>query len=175
VNAGVARTPSDYPEDEDDVEEATFEEEDEDFVTPRPHRAEETEDVFDWDGSGPADEPRRPSFRHEGPGELLPASGTPQPILLGSTPAQETTPLLHKAVSFSHDTHADHEHLATAPPKARRVSEGSIRKPKYEYSGKSTFGQTVSSHYCCLAYKLTIFSYSIVSPSCWESVCCRNL
>jgi hypothetical protein len=82
----------------------------------------------------------RPSFRHDGPGELLPAAGSVQPILLHEgTPAHESTPLLRNAVSFSHDVRPDSMHV----PKQRRASAGSAKSVRYEYTGKSTFGQTV--------------------------------
>jgi hypothetical protein len=158
VNANVARTPSDYSslEDEEDEEADTGlieEDEDEDLLTPRPRQPDD--DDLLWDDIDPADgRTRTTSFRHEGPGELLPATGTPQPILL--PPAQETTPLLRKTISFSHDAHPDHEHLAAPPPKVRRVSSSSVKSVKYEYTGKSTFGQTVGvSVFICCTLQLT--------------------
>jgi hypothetical protein len=75
---------------------------------------------------------------------MLPATGTLQPILM--PPAQESTPLLRKAVSFSQDNQLDrdHIHIAGSHAKPRRVSTGSFKSARYEYTGKSTFGQTVS-------------------------------
>jgi hypothetical protein len=147
VSANVASSVSDYSSlyDEDEeaaagaIEEDDYEDEDA-LVTPRARGAADDEELS-WDE---ADLSRRPSFRHDGPGELLPATGSVQPILL--PPAHESTALLHKAVSFSYDTHPDREHLSAPQARPRRVSTSSQKSAaRYEYTGKSTFGQTVRS------------------------------
>lgn len=167
VNANVASSPSSASRslDADDEESAlgrsdeenTFEDDDDDR-TPGAHDGQIAD--FEWDELDATPGPSQ-RYTHEGPGELLPVpegallptvpevglSTSPRATPPVPRPATEATPLLRKTVSFSQEPHPyreQHPH-DNVPVKQRRQSAGSAKSVKYVYTGKSTFGQTVSS------------------------------
>lgn len=172
MNANVASSPSTASHSlEADDEECARERSDDDDAFEEDDDGERTPgatdsqiDDFEWDELDATPGPSG-RFLHEGPGELLPVPEGG--VLLSSTdagvpasprasppiprPATEVTPLLRKAVSFSQEPHPYHreqrENETGTVVKQRRPSASSAKSVKYVYSGKSTFGQTVSGDF----------------------------
>lgn len=156
MNANIASSPSDLSNSLDDGDEESsigrVEEDDElddGERTPGANDGQIAE--FDWDDVDTTPGPSR-TLSHEGPSDLFPipqdgAAETPPHSPPLARPPTEGTPLLRKAVSFSNDTHPTRhrEHGVASVNKLRRASAGSAKSVKYHYTGKSTFGQTVSS------------------------------
>ncbi|TRM65793.1 transmembrane amino acid transporter protein-domain-containing protein [Schizophyllum amplum] len=137
----------DYEDDDDD------EDDEDDLETPRPKsRGDDMVDQFDWDGI-PHDRRPTPPPQLTVPVHYTdPASSRLHHLPTPSSPqTRETSPLLHKTLSFEDRHHSRHTqipppidtrtHRAPHPPLERRTSTASIKS--FKHVGHSTFGQTL--------------------------------
>lgn len=165
AGATVAASESETFSDDDDIETGLNEDEDEealseqgDLQTPRTH--DDFIDEFQWDEEDESSERAQTSYP-----ELPQTNRERQKLLTAKPPAgpvREDTPLLRKTISFSTIPHprrqstpsgvirplylSSSEQAPRPTLPRRRSSTSSSKSGKYNYGGKSTFGQTVRAN-----------------------------